>query len=56
MSTSFLPTGAFLAKPDALERAELDAACLELRLSYRGLMVSRGVYRGKAERNRDNAA
>ena len=35
-----------------MEREELDTAYLELRKSYRGLMVSRGQYRGKAERNR----
>ena len=35
-----------------MERDELDAAYLELRKSYRGLMVSRGQYRGRAERNR----
>ena len=52
MTASFPPTGAFPAEPSALERDELDAAYLELRKSYRGLMVSRGVYRGKADRNR----
>ncbi len=53
MTTAFPPTGDFPAKPDTLEREELDAAYLELRRCYRGLMVSRGVYRGKAERNRE---
>lgn len=52
MPTAFPPTGKFPAEPSALERKELDAAYLELRSSYRGLMQSRGQYRGKAERNR----
>ena len=53
MTTAFPPTGDFPAEPDTLERQELDAAYLELRRCYRGLMVSRGIYRGKAERNRE---
>ena len=53
MPTAFPSTGDFPAEPDTLEREELDAAYLELRKNYRGLMVSRGVYRGKAERNRE---
>ena len=52
MTTSFPPTGRFPAEPTSLEREELDAVYLELRKSYRGLMVSRGQYRGKADRNR----
>ena len=34
MTTAFPPTGDFPAKPDTLEREELDAAYLELRKSY----------------------
>ena len=52
MTTAFPSTGDF-PEPGTLEREELDAAYLELRKSYRGLMVSPGVYRGKAERNRE---
>ena len=53
MTTAFPSTGDFPAEPGTLEREELDAAYLELRRCYRGLMVSRGIYRGKAERNRE---
>ena len=52
MTTSFPSTGKFPAEPTVLEREELDAVYLELRKSYRSLMVSRGLYRGKADRNR----
>ena len=52
MTTSFPSTGKFPAEPTVLERDELDAVYLELRKSYRSLMVSRGLYRGKADRNR----
>ena len=52
MTTSFPPTGRVPSEPADLEREELDAVYLELRKSYRGLMVSRGQYRGKADRNR----
>ena len=41
MTTAFPSTGGFPAEPGTLEREELDAAYLELRKSYRGLMVSR---------------
>jgi len=52
MTTSIPPTGKFPAEPTVLEREELDSVYLELRKSYRSLMVSRGLYRGKADRNR----
>ena len=52
MTTSFPSTGTFPAEPTELEREELDEIYLELRKSYRSLMVSRGLYRGKADRNR----
>ena len=52
MTSSFPSTRKVPAEPSELEREELDAVYLELRKSYRGLMVSRGQYRGKADRNR----
>ena len=52
MPAVFPSTGQFPAEPSQLERDELDAVYLELRKSYRGLMQSRGQYRGQAERNR----
>ena len=52
MPTLYPPTGHFPAHPQVLEREELDEAYGELRLAYRGLMVSRGVYRSKADQNR----
>ena len=52
MTATFPSTGHFPSRPDALAREELDAVYLELRRSYKGLMVSRGQYRSKAERNR----
>ena len=52
MTATFPSTGDFPSRPDALAREELDAVYLELRRSYKGLMVSRGQYRSKAERNR----
>ena len=51
MTTSLPPTGKFPAEPSQLEREELDAIYLELRRSYRGLMVSRGQFRSRSERN-----
>ena len=52
MPTLYPPTGHFPAHPQELEREELDEAYGELRVAYRGLMVSRGVYRSKADQNR----
>ena len=52
MPTLYPPTGHFPAHPQVLEREELDEAYGELRVAYRGLMVSRGVYRSKADQNR----
>ena len=52
MPTLYPPTGHFPANPQELEREELDEAYGELRVAYRGLMVSRGVYRSKADQNR----
>ncbi|WP_071778265.1 hypothetical protein [Cyanobium sp. PCC 7001] len=46
-------TTTFPAEPDQLEREELETVYLELRSSYRSLMISRGVYRGQAQRGRE---
>lgn len=45
-------TTTFPADPTALERESLDAVYLNLRSSYRSLMVSRGVHRSQAQRSR----
>ena len=52
MPTLYPPTGHFPASPQELERETLDEAYNELRVAYRGLMVSRGVFRSKADQNR----
>ena len=52
MPTLYPPTGHFPASPEELERDTLDEAYSELRVAYRGLMVSRGVFRSKADQNR----
>lgn len=52
MPTLYPPTGHFPASPQELERETLDEAYSELRVAYRGLMVSRGLFRGKADQNR----
>ena len=52
MPTLYPPTGHFPASPQDLERDILDEAYNELRVAYRGLMVSRGVFRSKADQNR----
>ena len=52
MPTLYPPTGHFPASPQDLERDILDEAYNELRFAYRGLMVSRGVFRSKADQNR----
>jgi hypothetical protein len=46
-------TTAFPPDPTALERETLDEAYLTLRSSYRSLMVSRGIHRGKAQRGQE---
>ena len=43
MPTLYPPTGHFPASPQELERDILDEAYSELRIAYRGLMVSRGI-------------
>ena len=51
--TSTLPsTSAFPAEVSQLEREALESVYLDLRSSYRGLMVSRGQFRGQAQRSR----
>ena len=52
MPTLYPPTGHFPSSPQELEREELNNAYSELRVAYRGLMVSRGVFRSKADQNR----
>ena len=52
MPTLYPPTGHFPARPQELERDKLDETYNELRVAYRGLMVSRGVFRSKADQNR----
>lgn len=52
MPTLYPPTGHFPASPQELERGILDEAYSELRIAYRGLMVSRGLFRSKADQNR----
>ena len=52
MPTLYPPTGHFPASPQELEREILDEAYSELRIAYRGLMVSRGLFRRKADQNR----
>ena len=52
MPTLYPPTGHFPTSPQELEREELNHAYSELRVAYRGLMVSRGVFRSKADQNR----
>ena len=52
MPTLYPPNGHFPASPQELERDTLDEAYNDLRVAYRGLMVSRGVFRSKAEQNR----
>ena len=52
MPTLYPPTGHFPASPEELERDTLDEAYSELRVAYRGLRVSRGVFRSKADQNR----
>ena len=52
MRTLHPPTGHFPARPQELERDILDEVYSELRVAYRGLMVSRGLFRSKADQNR----
>ena len=52
MPTLYPPTGHFPASPEELERDTLDEAYSDLRVAYRGLRVSRGVFRSKADQNR----
>ena len=52
MPSSLPSTSHFPAEVSDLEREALEAAYLDLRSSYRGLMVSRGQFRGHAQRSR----
>jgi hypothetical protein len=44
------PTSAYPSDPTALERDRLNEIYLELRGNYKSLMISRGIHRGRAER------
>ena len=46
-------TSAFPSEVSDLEREALEAAYLDLRQCYRSLMVSRGQYKGQAQRGRE---
>lgn len=46
-------TSAFPSDPSELERAELEMVYLQLRSTYRSLMLSRGQYRGRAHRQEE---
>ena len=52
MPTLYPPTGHFPASPEELQRDTLNEAYSELRVAYRGLRVSRGVFRSRADQNR----
>ena len=47
-----LPTTHFPVDPVALDRDELNQTYCDLRNSYKSVMISRGVFRSKAEQNR----
>ena len=52
MPVLYPPTGHFPASPQKLERDILNEFYSELRVAYRGLMVSRGLYRSKSDQKR----
>ena len=47
-----LPTGHFPVDPVALDRDDLNQTYCDLRNSYKSVMISRGVFRSKADQNR----
>lgn len=49
---ALLPTGHFPVDPVALDREDLNDTYCTLRHSYKSVMISRGVYRSKADQNR----
>ena len=49
---SLLPTGHFPSDPVGMDREELNTTYCELRSSYKSVMISRGVFRSKADQNR----
>ena len=53
MPILYPPTGTFPSDPGTLERSALETLYLDLRHNYRGLMVSRGQFRGQAQRNQE---
>ena len=52
MPKLYPPTGHFPASPHTLERETLDETYNELRVAYRSLMVSRGIFRSQSNQNR----
>ena len=54
--TSLPSTRVFPQDPCPLERQALEAFYLDLRSSYRGLMISRGKHRGQSQKNREAMA
>ena len=49
---SLLPTGHFPSDPVVMDREELNSTHSTLRSSYKSVMISRGVFRSKADQNR----
>ena len=49
---SLLPTGHFPSDPAGMDREALNTTYSELRSSYKSVMISRGVFRSKADQNR----
>ena len=49
---SLLPTGHFPSDPAGMDREELNSTYSTLRSSYKSVMISRGVFRSKADQNR----
>ena len=49
---SLLPTGHFPSDPAGMDREALHTTYSELRSSYKSVMISRGVFRSKADQNR----
>ena len=47
-----LPTGFFPSDPVVMDREELNSTYSTLRSSYKSVMISRGVFRSKADQNR----
>ena len=50
---ALLPTGHFPVDPSDLNRHDLNQTYCDLRNSYKSVMISRGVFRSKADQNRE---